>query len=72
MYRGDYAWIGYDWNGCRVGAYPYPSQWREDFGTPDGWCAEVADGVFQRNWTKATVAWDCHAGDGTIDRLSSV
>ena len=68
LYRGPYAWLGYDWNGCRVDHYPYPPQWSEDFGAPVATCSEVADGVFQRNWTKATVTWDCHAARGTIDR----
>ena len=47
---------------------PGPAVGDDNFGAPVATCSEVADGVFQRNWTKATVTWDCHAARGTIDR----
>lgn len=72
LYRGPYAWLGYDWNGCRAAHYPYPRQWSEDFGVPLNNCTETTKGVFQRRWTRATVEWDCNRGEGKIDRLSGV
>ena len=72
LYRGPYAWVGYDWNGCRVARYPYPRQWSEDFGVPLNNCTETTKGVFQRSWTRASVEWDCNRKEGKIDRLFGV
>eukprot|EP01050_Picozoa_sp_SAG11_P006261 SAG11_NODE_478_length_9117_cov_6.916168_13_plen_54_part_00 len=45
-------------------------QWDEDFGTPLApHCSEEGEsGVFTREWTKASVSWDCNASKGTIKR----
>ena len=71
--RGPYAMIGYSWYGCTVGdkAPPRPVEWDMDFGPPanDGAaCAETApsSGVFSREYSKATVTWDCSVGHGKI------
>ena len=78
--RGNWSWIGYDWNGChRESDYypPQPPQWSEDFGVPLEMCHEVPNlnasnhtptGVFKRRWSKATVTWDCEARSGVVDR----
>ncbi len=69
--RGPYAMLGYTWAGCTNGqeAWPRAAEWDEDFGSPTGNCAEVGtSGVFQRDWTLATVAWDCNAQHGSITR----
>merc|ERR1712080_227320 len=67
--RGPYAILGYSWCGCTNGqqARPRAKEWDDDFGEPinDGAaCSETgADtGVFERNWTKAMITWDCKAG----------
>jgi len=67
--RGDYAWIGYDYRGCKTQWYPRPREWDVDYGEPVGNCWETgADSkVFVRRWTKASVRWDCNAGTGRID-----
>ena len=79
--RGNWSWIGYDWNGCHAGAGyypPQPPQWGEDFGVPLGPCLErpnpdpanrTKTGVFTRRWSKASVTWDCEARSGTVTRL---
>mmetsp|Transcript_51139 Transcript_51139/g.144038 ORF Transcript_51139/g.144038 Transcript_51139/m.144038 type:complete len:438 (-) Transcript_51139:73-1386(-) len=67
--RGDYAWIGYDYRGCKSQPYPRPREWDEDYGVPAGACSEEAPGssmVFAREWTKAHVQWDCNTGRGSI------
>ena len=52
------------------GASPDPpraTEWDVDFGSPSGSCkASSADGVFTRDWTKATVTWDCATNKGEI------
>ena len=52
---------------------PRAAEWDEDFGEPanaGAACAETgADtGVFRREWTKATVEWDCSKAAGTITK----
>jgi hypothetical protein len=71
--RGPYAIIGYSWANCLGGNHTRPRarEWDDDFGAPldDGAaCAEtgVGTGVFERQWSLATVKWDCAAGHGTI------
>ena len=73
--RGKYALLGYDWNGCYGdgvnGAklsqgYHRSPLWDTDFGVPLGSCFEVGkgSGLFQRNWSKATVRWNCSGPSG--------
>jgi len=66
--RGDYAWIGYGFRGCKSKPYPRPAEWDMDYGTPTETCAETEDNslVFKRRWSKASVEWDCNSGRGTI------
>ena len=69
--RGPYAMLGYSWAGCTNGqeAWPRAAEWDEEFGEPTGACAETgSSGVFTRDWTQATVSWDCNAGHGSIVR----
>ena len=79
--RGPHAVIGYSWDGCfalhernikTAGQYaPIPPEWDEDFGVPSGGaCAETGpgSGVFSREYSDATVTWDCAKGHGEIVR----
>lgn len=69
--RGDYAWIGYDYRGCKSQPYPRPEEWDVDYGEPAGACAETssASKVFERSWTRARVRWDCNVGRGAITMM---
>ena len=68
--------LGYSWYGCTGsamhggGASPDPpraTEWDVDFGEPTGPCKQSSTtGVFEREWGKATVSWDCNAGKGDI------
>jgi len=67
--RGEYAWLGYGWVGCSSVVRPRPKEWDVDYGgEPAGPCSETGanTGVFTRNYPRATVQWDCHAGTGSI------
>lgn len=70
--RGPYAMLGYSWCGCTNGQQmrPRAAEWDEDFGEPAAPCSETSpgSGVFQREWSEATVQWDCNAGHGKIVR----
>jgi hypothetical protein len=71
LVRGEYAWLGYGWQGCTSNEQPgfgsaqYTSpvdipQLMVDYGVPMGEYEETSDGVFTRDWTKATVSMDCN------------
>ena len=67
--RGPFAWLGFGWDGCfpTVPVPPRPELWDYDFGMPSGHCVELGNtGVFQRNYSRATVTWDCPHGVGEI------
>jgi len=74
LIRGEYAWIGSGWQRCAQpkadagGGYPFPPQLHTDFGTPMGLCAETnaGSGVFQREFSKATIKMDCNTGTPSI------
>ncbi len=70
--RGPYALLGYTWFGCTNGntENPRPPEWDEDFGVPLNTCSETApgSGVYTREWSLATVSWDCDARHGNITR----
>jgi hypothetical protein len=70
--RGPYALLGYTWFGCTNGATvnPRAPDWDHEYGTPLGVCAETAtgSGVFTREWTGATVQFDCNTVHGSITR----
>lgn len=83
LLRGDYAWIGYDWNSCSVNAepaggrhgqpYTFPSELDVDYGVPsERLCKESVDspGRFLRLWTKAQVEFDCATWQGHITPLT--
>lgn len=72
--RGNWGFIGTDWNGCSGSSsyYPRMSQWDEDFGVPlEAACHEepAGSGVFVRKWTNATVTWNCTAAPGAAGRI---
>merc|ERR1712217_320100 len=48
--RGDYAWIGNDYRGCKSEPYPRPVEWDTDYGEPVDVCAETGSNsmVFER------------------------
>ena len=67
LIRGPYAWIGWAWLGC--GHLPYrPKELDVDYGTPLETChpVEGEEGVFVREYTKASVRVDCSRWEATI------
>ena len=62
--------LGYSWYGCTNGdeAPIFAKEWSEDFGVPSASCYETErnSGIFERKWSKATVAWDCAKAEGTL------
>ena len=69
--RGPYALLGYSWCGCTNGQdmRPRAKEWDHDYGEPTNGavCTETStgSGVFEREWSLATVQWDCNAKAGT-------
>ena len=48
---------------------PRAKEWDSEYGEPVGGaaCKEIeSSGVFERQWTGATVRWDCNKGHGEI------
>jgi hypothetical protein len=69
LLRGDYAWLGYAWIGCSNDEefYERPRELDVDYGAPvDDHCFEVLPGIFRRQWTKATITFDCNAYEADI------
>jgi hypothetical protein len=77
LVRGDYAWLGYGWLGCtsdsnagfgKNWSYPYPAGLRVDYGIPTLPYYETGSntGIFQRDYTKATVQFNCNTWTGTV------
>jgi hypothetical protein len=68
LVRGPYAYLGAGWAGCDC--YPpfYPG-FERDYGVPKGNYSETAPGsaVFAREWTKATVVFNCSSKTAAID-----
>ena len=68
LVRGDYAWLGYFWNGCHSD-WVY-GDWNEmldkDYGKPTEAMKEVSNGVFQRKWSKAMIEMNCNTYKPTI------
>jgi hypothetical protein len=70
--RGDYAWMGFAWEGCTNATEKRFDLWRRpaavdvDYGTPTGLCIEIRPGVFQREWTKSTALVDCNHFVGSV------
>lgn len=66
--RGDYAWLGHGWIGC-ADAYPLPPQLTVDYGVPlttDYNETAPSSGVFSREWSGASVRFDCNSWVGTV------
>jgi len=76
LVRGPYAWLGYAWIGCTStwgddaeDLYYRPPELDVDYGEPSsGVCAETEEGsgVFTREWTKASVSFDCATWAGSV------
>jgi hypothetical protein len=65
LVRGPYAFIGYTWQGC-VPPPSLPFALTRDVGVPLGNATESQPGVWTREWSLATVTYDCTAGHGTV------
>ena len=66
LVRGPYAYIGWQWVGCRD-VYERPSELENNYGTPvDKVCHEVSSGVFEREWTAGVVRMDCNNWSATL------
>jgi len=64
--RGDYAYLGHGWLGCSRN-YQFPEELNADYGVPvDKLCKETNPGVFEREWSKASVKMDCSTFAGSI------
>jgi hypothetical protein len=83
--RGPYAYAGYGLWGMtwpfnpeqRHGSLPplpngvpLPKEFYFDYGGPHEICSEVSDGVFQREWSRASVQLDCNNFAARIDRYN--
>lgn len=78
LVRGDYGWLGYGWLGCTSDSVPgaggpapyaFPPELKADYGIPTERCSETnpgVSGVFSRQWSKASVSFDCNAWTGTV------
>jgi hypothetical protein len=67
LVRGPYAWLGHGWQGCSTtGPGAPPAALLADYGVPLDNLTEIATGVFQRHWSRATVRMDCEAWEGSI------
>ena len=67
LIRGDFAYIGYTWSGCR--GYFRPPELDTDTGAPLGACAETAPGseVFVREYARASVSMNCSSWTASIE-----
>ena len=58
------------WCGClgEEEERPFADDWHQDFGEPLGVCKETSagSGVYEREWSHATVQWDCANAHGKI------
>ena len=75
LVRGPFAWIGHGWFGCAnwnepVGGhgqiYERPKELDVDFGEPTEQCYESGPDVFTRQWSKATVEYNCKTATARI------
>ena len=66
--RGPYAWMGTAWDNCHsTWIYPWSDLLDKDYGVPLGdKPVEVKPGVFQREWSKVTVSYDCSTSTPTF------
>lgn len=71
LVRGPYAWLGHGWQGCVGAPGQLPSELFLDYGVPVNNLTERADepGVFERNWTHASVLFNCSSWQGQINMI---
>ena len=61
LIRGDYAWLGYGWNGCHnQWKYQWNNMLDKDYGEPMEQMKEIENGVFERKWSKCTIQMNCN------------
>ena len=81
LVRGPFAWIGHGWYGCVTWNEPVggPGQYYErppgldiDYGEPTSLCMESSAGVFTRNYTHASVQYDCNSGHSSITMVGDL
>eukprot|EP01060_Flectonema_neradi_P012834 TRINITY_DN19614_c0_g1_i1.p1 TRINITY_DN19614_c0_g1~~TRINITY_DN19614_c0_g1_i1.p1 ORF type:complete len:414 (+),score=69.34 TRINITY_DN19614_c0_g1_i1:47-1243(+) len=67
--RGPYAWVGTAWDGCHsTWIYPWTDLFDKDYGVPlHDTYNEVKPGVFQREWSKVTITYNCDGTAPTFD-----
>ena len=65
LIRGPWAWLGYSWDFC---AQPHamPPALFVDYGDPLGTCAQVAPGVFEREFEHATARFNTSSYKGQM------
>ena len=69
LVRGKYAWLSAGWSDCSQKIGWNSKHFDADYGLPvDEVCKETApgSGVFEREWSKATVQMDCGSWAPTI------
>lgn len=81
LLRGDFAWLGYGYQGCSSDRRSFPGnswkssgyEWSElldrDYGVPIEACSETSPGesqVFVREWSKARISLDCNSFEASI------
>jgi len=81
LIRGDFGFLGFNWNGCSYGQNPpggrynqswtFPEALNNDYGDPTSTCSENSQSpnIFERNFTKSHVSFDCNAWSGAITML---
>ena len=81
LIRGDFAWLGFNWNGCSYGANPpggrynqswtFPDPLNIDYGIPLSTCTQNSQAlnVFERNYSKSHVSFDCNKWTGSVVML---
>ena len=82
LVRGEFAWLGYGYQGCssdrrsfpgnswKSSGYEWPELLDRDYGVPLGACSETSPGdsqVFAREWSKASVSLDCNTFEASIE-----
>lgn len=67
LIRGPYAYIGDPWQGCNSeGPSPLPPEVLLDYGVPLGNITLVGDDTFTREWSNATVSFNCTAYEASV------
>eukprot|EP01052_Picozoa_sp_SAG31_P037500 SAG31_NODE_4852_length_2905_cov_3.033143_4_plen_124_part_00 len=80
LVRGEYAWLGYGYQGCAStqrsfpgaswaeSGYVWPEMLDRDYGIPTSECHETSPGsaIFTREWSKASITLDCNVFQANI------